>query len=291
MDTQLQDKLLSEVKQAVNSETDSQELKELLSKLVLEFDKNLKWLDKLARLSDKQQEKLRKLNEQSKNEQKLAYQKQVAMIVNDFARDERFDIQVVYVAADILSGDTYSIYKTKNGGALIYLIDVMGHGLPPSLTSFAVSSLIKQSAQSVDKLDDLLEILSYFFETMLVDEEQISGSFFWFDSAFKSLDYAMGGMHPAVLQDNGSVIMIGSNNPPAMNFMARWETKTIALDGFQKLAVYSDGLVEGDYFPKIKANIELLLNSSDIDEVEEIAKKHSPEDDLTVILFERTSRE
>jgi serine phosphatase RsbU (regulator of sigma subunit) len=286
----LQDKLLNEIKQAIESETNNEVLKELLAKLTLEFDKNLKWLDKLARLSDMQQEKLRKLNEQSKNEQRLAYQKQVAMIVNDFARDERFDIQVVYVAADILSGDTYSIYKTKNGGALIYLIDVMGHGLPPSLTSFAVSSLIKQSAQSVDKLDDLLEILSYFFETMLVDEEQISGSFFWFDPAFKSLDYAMGGMHPAVLQDNGSVIMIGSNNPPAMNFMARWETKTIALDDFQKLAVYSDGLVEGDYFPKIKANIELLLNSADIDEVEEIAKKHSPEDDLTVILFARTSR-
>lgn len=286
----MQDKLLNEIKQAIESETNNEVLKELLAKLTLEFDKNLKWLDKLARLSDMQQEKLRKLNEQSKNEQRLAYQKQVAMIVNDFARDERFDIQVVYVAADILSGDTYSIYKTKNGGALIYLIDVMGHGLPPSLTSFAVSSLIKQSAQSVDKLDDLLEILSYFFETMLVDEEQISGSFFWFDPAFKSLDYAMGGMHPAVLQDNGSVIMIGSNNPPAMNFMARWETKTIALDDFQKLAVYSDGLVEGDYFPKIKANIELLLNSADIDEVEEIAKKHSPEDDLTVILFARTSR-
>lgn len=66
-------------------------------------------------------------------EQRQARVKQVGMVTNDFENDSDFLVQTFYKASDILSGDAYSLHKTLEGGAFIYLIDGMGHGLCPLL--------------------------------------------------------------------------------------------------------------------------------------------------------------
>lgn len=281
--------LASEIQSVLADENDVDKIKASLSKVFAAFSKTSKRLDKIVRLSDRQQDTLQRLNEQAKNEQEMAHRKQKAMIANDFEEDDGFDIQIVYLAADILSGDAYSLHKTKNGGAFLYLIDAMGHGLLPSLTSFALASFVKQAVLQVDDLEQMLSRLSYLFETMLSDGEQLSGAFFWFSHDFSELSYAMAGMYPAYLKDGDNTVELRSNNAPAMNFMPNWTPQKIALTEFKKLLLYSDGLVEGSVLPPTEGEAKSLLDMGVIDEIRIKAGEVTLDDDLTVISFAKLS--
>jgi serine phosphatase RsbU (regulator of sigma subunit) len=283
--------LLRETELCIENSNEIEELRSSLSKLKDAFIKKSKWLDKLALLSDHQQEKLRKQNQQALFEQTLASKKQKKLIINELDGDNRFDINIAYIPADILSGDTYSIHKTSDGGILVYLADIMGHGLLASLTTFPLSIYIKQRVGRLHSLESLMDKLSYLFETMLIDDEMMAGSFFWFNNNFTELSYAMGGMYPALLQDGEDTIELKSNNSPAMGFMPHWKIKNIKLNNFRKLAIYSDGLVEGDFMPIAKANHLISLQKETIDELNIKGQKSSPEDDLTVILFEKITQQ
>ena len=281
----MEETLINEAQAAIEQEGDIEKVKSVLSKITKAYSKNTKRLDKIIHLSDRQQDTLQKLNEQAKNEQEMAHRKQKAMIANDFEDDENFDIKIVYLAADILSGDAYSLHKTRCGGAFVYLIDAMGHGLLPSLTSFALASFVKQAILQVDNLGQMLSRLSYLFETMLSDGEQLSGAFFWFSPDFKEVSYAMAGMYPAAILDGESVLQFRSNNPPAMNFMPNWNPQTIELGDFKKLLLYSDGLVEGGVYSSECDEISKLFDKDTIASVEEKAKNATLDDDLTVTHF------
>lgn len=281
----MEETLINEAQIAIEQEGDIEKVKSVLSKITKAYAKNTKRLDKIIHLSDRQQDTLQKLNEQAKNEQEMAHRKQKAMIANDFEEDESFDIKIVYLAADILSGDAYSLHKTRCGGAFVYLIDAMGHGLLPSLTSFALASFVKQAILQVDNLGQMLSRLSFLFESMLSDGEQLSGAFFWFSPDFKEVSYAMAGMYPAAILDGANVIQFRSNNPPAMNFMPNWNPQTMELQEFKKLILYSDGLVEGGVYSSEPEQIAALMDKEVIASVEEKAKNMTLDDDLTVIHF------
>ncbi len=265
----------------------NEKLKNLLSKLAKAYEKAENRLDKITKLSDKQQERILKINELSKAEQELAHQKQKAMIANEFEDDPLFDISIVYLAADILSGDSYSLHRTKDGGAFIYLIDAMGHGLLPSMTSFALSSFVKQAVLQVSSLDEMLERLSYLFESMLADDEQLSFAFLWFSDDFKKLSYSMGGIYPVFLECNGAIVKLSSNNMPAMNFAAAVKAQTIQMDGFTKAVIYSDGLVEGKLLEMHGNDPEVMLQKSFVKEAHEKALGITLDDDLTILHFEK----
>lgn len=281
----MKEKLIQEAKSAIESESDLDKTKNVLDKLLTAYTKTVKRLDKIVTISDKQQNMLQLINERSREEQRMAHAKQMAMNTNDLLNDENIDLKIVYVAADILSGDAYSIHRLKNGDIFIYLTDAMGHGLLPSLTSFALASFIKQAALQVESLDEMLKMLSLPFETLLADDEQLSGSLFWIDKEFKTLSYAMAGMYPAVFEDKNGHTLLKSNNVPAMNFMPNWSAKSYELDGFKSLVLYTDGLVEGDLFEYDEDHMHKLLDKNLLDEIEKRAKTKAPEDDLTVIYF------
>lgn len=281
----MEEKLIEQAKEAIKNETDPEQLKLIFNKVLNSYSKTIKRLDKIVTISDRQQNMLQEINERSREEQGMAHSKQKAMIVNDCADDEDIELKIVYIAADILSGDAYSIHRTKNGDIFIYLMDAMGHGLLPSLTSFALASFVKQAVLQVDSLDELLTMLSFPFETLLSDGEQLSGGFFWINKDFSSLSYAMAGMYPVVYEDGSGQTLLKSNNIPAMNFMPNWSAKSYELNDFKRLVLYSDGLVEGDLFEFEEDQMHKLLDLNFIDLIESKARTKAPEDDLTIIYF------
>lgn len=285
----MEEKIIKQSQDAIDNETDLAKLKETFSKLLKAYTKTTNRLDKILAISDRQQDMLQKINEQTRAEQELAHGKQKAMITNDFIDNKTLDQKIIYLAADILSGDAYSIHRTKNGDIFIYLMDAMGHGLLPSLTSFALASFVKQAVLQVDSLDELLQMLSYPFETLLSENEQLSGAFFWISSDFTSLSYAMAGMYPVVLEDTNGVTLLKSNNIPAMSFMPNWHAKSVDLAGFKKLVLYSDGLSEGGLFEYSEESLSQLLDQQFLQRIEEKAKNSTLDDDLTLIYFSKNS--
>lgn len=230
-------------------------------------------------------EHLLRANHYLQEEQKKAALKQQSIITNDFAADERFCVRVFSQGSETLSGDTYSLYKTQNGGALIYCVDGMGHGILPSLTSFSVASTIRQYIHETGSLEALASELLKTLRGILSEEEQLSCAFFWLSSDQATLDYFVAGFYPPLVQDDGTVLEISANNPPLMNFTQRVFVDRIELKRFEKLLIYSDGLVEDSLFHFSRNKAKSLLDPGLLDRVLSAVSMDKMDDDVTVVYF------
>lgn len=254
------------------------------------FDQNdVIYLKLASSLSSKilDTEYLNELHRYDRSEQEKAHQKQKSILRNDFHDDPRFHVEIAYLASDVLSGDSYSLYRTQDGGVLIYLVDAMGHGVLPSLTSFAVASTISQYILQVDSLEELAEKLMENLKVVLTAEEQLACGFLWFDPSFSQVDYCVSGIYPPLLQTDSDVIPLRPNIPPIMVFDDNIKVEMLRLEGFRKLLLYSDGLVEDLIHDVHYKKTAELLDRATFQNVMENAKKQELEDDLTVIYFEK----
>ncbi|MGE4295036.1 MAG: response regulator [Campylobacterales bacterium] len=220
-------------------------------------------------------------------EQQEARTRQIGMVTNDFENDPDFLVQTFYKASDILSGDAYSLHKTPQGGALIYLIDGMGHGLIPSFTAFAVASAIKQGVAQKDGFSQLLGRVSQTLRGTLSEDEQLSFSFFHLPPEYDRLEYAIGGMYPAHVRFGESTVALKANNPPFMAFMPDIQPSQLPAPGFEKLLVYTDGLVEDTRLAMAHEDVSILLEGDTFVWVCEKLQEDTVEDDTTVIYFEK----
>lgn len=227
------------------------------------------------------------LNRSLVAEQQEARIKQIGMVSNDFENDPDFLVQTFYKASDILSGDAYSLHKTPEGGALIYLIDGMGHGLVPSFTAFAVASAVKQSVAEQESFSQLLERVCQTLRGALSEDEQLSFSFFYLPPEYDRLEYAIGGMYPAYVGFDGQSVPLKANNPPFMAFMPTIRPATLAVPGFEKLLVYTDGLVEDTRLAMAHEDVSILLEGDTFIWVTDKLQEGDVEDDTTALYFEK----
>ena len=230
-------------------------------------------------------EHLLNANHYLQEEQKKAALKQQSIVTNDFEHDDRFTVRAFSQGSETLSGDTYSLYKTRGGGALIYCIDGMGHGILPSLTSFSVASTIRQYIHNTDSLQMLSQELLRTLKSILSEEEQLSCAFFWLSPEQDYLDYFVAGFYPPLVQDDGKVIEIMANNPPLMNFTREIFVDRIELKRFEKLLIYSDGLVEDTHFHFGRQKTKSLLEPALLDRVLRALSIERMDDDVTLLYF------
>jgi two-component system, HptB-dependent secretion and biofilm response regulator len=227
---------------------------------------------------------LHEINKYRQEEEEKAHRKQLQMIQNDLESSNSFSTKLFFKPADILSGDSYSIHQQKDSSILLYIIDGMGHGVVPSLTTFAVAGRIREYISNHDNFDGLMQYLVNSLHGILDDAEQLSYSFVNIDLEEKEIKYAIGGMYPAIIMHDNEVVRYKANNIPMMNFTQSINVDTISFESFEKILLYSDGLVEEDgisselFEPKKLIKDEILL-----DGMIDIFSKHKNEDDVTII--------
>lgn len=237
---------------------DSDELKQSIKKLLKENAKKASRVEKIIKQSDKQQFDILKLHEKLEGayakieelhnydveQQHYALAKITANIINELSDDEKIMAETIFVPSDIMSGDFYSLFKKPNGSMLFYVVDGQGHGITPSLTVFAVSSIIANYAREDISLQELLDTILPYLKNFLADEEQLSFTIVEIDADFTTLTYSNGGMYPMLLEDGDEVTKLSANTLPMLNFTKDLATKTVELKDFKNLLLYSDGIVE-----------------------------------------------
>ena len=254
-----------------------------------------KRLDKIIKQSDKQQILLMKLNEQldlkEKELRKLYdYDKQQQLIAknkldNNIVNDLKDSTKIIYQAADILSGDFYSIHKLKNGAILAYIIDGQGHGIPPSLTVFAISSAIQHLIEDDLDFEEIIEQLFQRIKKFLGDAEQLSYTFVYLNDDI--IKYASGGMYPFLVKNGDEIVKYKANNMPFMCFYKDTPNIKTISTAYESIVMYSDGLIEDSDEEMVKFRPKNLLQNPDL--FERLKKKLNTkkfEDDITVIKIE-----
>jgi hypothetical protein len=220
-----------------------------------------------------------------KEEQERAFNKQKTVIKNDFQNSSIFKTETFYRASDILSGDSYSFLKAKNGDFMIYLIDAMGHGIAPSLTAYSLSAIIQQKIKNSSNFNDIMVNLLDNAQYILTDEEQLTCGFFWFSSDLKKVDYVVAGMYAPLILDGDEIISAKANNIPFMNFAFDLNISTIELQDFKKILLFSDGLIEDEDLeidPK-----SILVDKSLREDIFRNLETTSLEDDTTILFLEK----
>ena len=234
-------------------------------------------------------EHLLQANRHHEEEQKKAAFKQQSIITNDYEKSDRFETRVYSRPSEILNGDSWSIYKTAAGGALIYLVDGMGHGILPSLTSFSVSATIRQSVRRSGSLKNIAAKLLKSLKEVLSEEEQLSCAFFWLPPECHYVEYFVAGLYPPLIQTGEETREIVANNPPLMNFTEKITIDRLETPTFQKLLIYSDGLVEDTHFEFPRKRVERLFDAKMFASLTQALELTQLDDDVTLLSFSKRS--
>lgn len=176
------------------------------------------------------------------------YYQQLELKKKDITSILRVDI--VYKPQQVLSGDSYSLRKTKDGRMVGFIVDAMGKGISAALTSMGATRFLNYY------FDELEEDASFNFQLWtkkfvkfmtqnLMEEEMLSIALMEFDLQRATAHYALCGM-PAFLavMANGECVSIQSNNAPVMSYTKSLEITSISTFNMRKMLCYTDGLSE-----------------------------------------------
>ncbi len=254
---------------------------EFFSRIYLNIE-NIQHISRIRALN----QTLEAINDYNVIEQKKARHKQKNIVVNELGGDHHWKVRAFYKAADILSGDSYSIHKKEDGSIIAYLIDGMGHGILPSLTSFAVAANIRQFINHTPTFERLGERLIEALREILDDEEQLSYTIFYISPDRKQISYTIGGMYPAYIRDGGTLIPLKANSLPILNFTPGITIGTVAVEAFEGLLMYSDGLTEEEFGIEEASPEAIIRNPENFDRVVAHLSGKKTEDDVSMIMLE-----
>lgn len=189
-----------------------------------------------------------------------AFNKELFVIKNDLyyqqidlhknGKKELLRVDISYKPHSTLSGNTYSLRKTKDGRLVGFIADAMGKGITAALTAMATTRFLnyffdEMEEDSAFHLEIWTKKLLKFMQTNLFDEEILSVLLMEYDVHTSTLKYASCGMPPFfMMEENQACQSIRSNNPPLSIFTESIRIGTLSTHAIVKMLCYSDGLSE-----------------------------------------------
>jgi sigma-B regulation protein RsbU (phosphoserine phosphatase) len=161
-----------------------------------------------------------------------------------FAVDWRF------VPSMALGGDALGYHWVDPDHFALYLLDVCGHGIGPSLMSAAVLHLLQAASLRDVDFRDPRQVLAALNERYQMKGDNDLYFTVWYGvyrPATRQLDYACGGHPPAVMVDaSAQRVQLLKANGPAVGLMpaAAFARETVEVPDGSRLYVFSDGAFE-----------------------------------------------
>ena len=262
------------------------------------------------------QDALKKAHDRMKHDLDAAAEIQQKWLPDDLPKTDSIDMAWKFHPCDELAGDFLNIIQLNENELGIYVMDVMGHGVPAALLSFSVSrnlspmagsdSIVLKSGQQdpvspVEVLTNLNTLYPFLannnrFFTLLYGILDLR------DSRFR---YACGG-HPGplIFSSDGQIQDLTENSfPIGIVEEAGFEQAEIKLNPGDRMYLYSDGFIEetntnGELFDinqfqeSLKNNDASTIDKSIEQAVDAIIAWHGDEhlsDDLSIIGIEMKS--
>ena len=257
------------------------------------------------------QDALKSAHDRMKNDLDAAAEIQQMLLPHNLPEIDSLKIAWKFYPCDELAGDFLNIFQLSENEIGIYIVDVMGHGVPAALLSFSVSrnlsplggpdSIVLNSGDTpgaVSPVEVLTKLNTLYpfdtnkdrFFTMLYGVLDIRDNQFRYASA--------GHPGPLIVSSDQSVQEIsGKGIPIGIVEEPDYKEATITLNPGDRMYLYSDGLIEernkdGDLFDinrfqeSIKDNYSFTLDKSIENTVNAIMSWHGSKnlsDDLSII--------
>jgi serine phosphatase RsbU (regulator of sigma subunit) len=161
-----------------------------------------------------------------------------------------FTIDWRFVPSTELGGDAFGYNWVDPHHFALYLLDVCGHGIGPSLMSIAVLHVLQSTSLRDVDFRDPSQVLGALNETYQMQGHNDLYFTLWYGvyhPATRRLDYGSAGHPPAVLIDVGTQsvqLLKGKGAPIGLTPRAAYLCETLVVPGNTRLYLFSDGAFE-----------------------------------------------
>jgi sigma-B regulation protein RsbU (phosphoserine phosphatase) len=149
-----------------------------------------------------------------------------------------------YEPATSVAGDLYDFLRVDGQHAGLLVADVAGHGVPAAL----IASMVKVAASSQSRLaHDPAALLTALNDTLRDEVRRafVTATFLWFDMERHTVSVCNAGHPPPLLYRDGAFTELGSHGVLLGRFAgARYETAVVELREGDRVAAFTDGIVE-----------------------------------------------
>jgi len=216
-----------------------------------------------------------------------AQEVQQALVPEHSATVPGFTVESIYEPAEQVGGDFFQVIPASDGGLLVVVGDVAGHGLPAAMLVSAIVGIVRGVAAYVEDPAELLANLN----------ERLVGRA---GDAFATALAARIGANGVVAIANaghlspyldGREIELDGALPLGVVRCVSYETRRFKIESGGRLTFYSDGVIEAQ-----SAHGELFgfergreLSVQPAAEIVAAAKNFGQQDDITVVTIERAA--
>jgi serine phosphatase RsbU (regulator of sigma subunit) len=194
---------------------------------------------------DRERENLHDKNTQYLTEMKLAKKIQQGMLQQEWPSFKGLDIQVRYQPMEFIGGDFYELVRFKEKHKIGFFIsDVSGHGIPASLITGVLKTLVLTSG--VRGLSPR-EMLSYLNEiiTGQISDNYITAFYGVYDANDRSFLYSRcGHPYPILIRNNDLTELKGRGMPLGIEKEMVLDEEHLQLQTGDRILLYTDGLTE-----------------------------------------------
>jgi sigma-B regulation protein RsbU (phosphoserine phosphatase) len=144
-----------------------------------------------------------------------------------------------------MAGDFYDVFATGPNRLAVFIGDVAGHGIEPSITAFQVKHVLRIFLHQYRDPAQALEEINKTLLTLGRPEDMVSVSVLIFDTNAGTLRHASAGHPPAMLWHQGDVVQLQATGPLlALDPGGTYYSRDIPLDVGDLAVLYTDGLTE-----------------------------------------------
>ncbi len=209
----------------------------------------------------------------------------------------------LHPAEGVVAGDCYDVINLPPSGLALVVVDISGHGAVSGILALRCKELLRAGLRDGFEPDEAVLWASEQLDD-LGDETFLTAFVAVVDLPSGDVTYASAGHPPALLCSPSHTVELEPTGPIVGPFAGPWHTASAGLDPGDRLAVYTDGLVEvrntaGTEFGARR--LADIVRASPHDEAEAIVKlcvdevtSYAParlRDDVTIALLCRGARE
>lgn len=230
---------------------------------------------------------------------------QMALLPKEHLQADKYNFRFKIIPSLQLSGDFVEYFPINEEQYALYLADVSGHGASSAFITVLLKSLISQYLAHYKVNQDSTVLNPAQMLHVLSDEifaaklsKYLTIIYGVINIKTNEFEYAVGGHYPSpilVKQNTQSEYLSGSGFPVGVIANAKYEQQKITLQTGDKIAMFSDGIMElimpgASLNEKDAALLDIVLKSKgDVQEIlhacGDIEQNKNLPDDVTVLVF------
>ena len=171
---------------------------------------------------------------------------QLNAMETDIADDPRIQIAVHNIPYEYVSGDFYRVERLTDDSYVMFMADIMGHGVSSALYAMTIRSIWEEARGLLSNPAAFCTHLNeQLFKMTKSDDSFATAVFGIFDLSKMKFNFVRAGHPPPLLHRNGSVVPCGKSNQALGLFLdGDFIADEIDLQLGDRFLVYTDGAIE-----------------------------------------------